>query len=185
MSSDLDRALRRYQFLRRIASERADRAANGEPWEFYYEIGVIGREEKTARARKQLQSFHDELSKAIDQLGFLGVVAAFEAEMEARIKNAIGAARNAVRAGYPPGDALAKQAEGLVRQTASFESLSAIEELISGHLPHAMRTALKTIRGERNRLAHGTSEQTVAVTPDEAHGVLNEILDDTGPVTGG
>jgi hypothetical protein len=181
MSSALDRALQRYRFLKKVTDEHATRAAKGDPWPLYREIGVISVGDKIEQSRKELAAFHDELSKAIEQLGFIEIVAAFEAEMGNRIKNAAGAVRRVIRSGYSPDDPLSKQIEGFVRDTKSFESIKSIEELLAGHLNAADRQALQTIRGERNRLAHGSSEQPVSVSPEQAHRVLTSILKLTGP----
>lgn len=181
MSRELDDALRRYRFLKRISDERAERAAKGPMPEFYEGIGVIKRGEKTDHARDLVESFHDEISKALEQVGFLGVVSAFETEMGNRIKNAIGFVRGAAKDGYPQGEAFAKQVEGFVREPSSFESIKAIEDLIGGHVDSSDLKSLRAIRGERNRLAHGTSAQPVSISPEDAHRVLTSILNETGP----
>jgi hypothetical protein len=181
MRSAMDRALKRYRFLKKVAGDHATRAKTGEPLPFYREIGVISVGDKIEQSRRDFAAFHDELSKAIEQWGFIEVVAAFEAEMVNRIRNAVGAIRKAVRDGYSPDDPLSKQIDGFVRDAKSFESMSAIEELIAGNLGAAEREALQTIRSERNRLAHGVSAQPVLVSPEDAYRLLTTILKLTGP----
>jgi hypothetical protein len=169
-------AYARYERIRKTVVSARDRALSQPASSRNIEAGYVARGDTSDSARRKLQIIFDEMQQSIEYLGFLEVCAAFEDAFRKRAATAVGEVRRVVDQHYELNVLNGLKAR-FVREPLSFESLASIFAFLDGLVSTDMGNALKLIREERNRIAHGSDlQQPIRVTVREAADLLNELI---------
>jgi hypothetical protein len=181
VSAALDEALRRYNLLVALLNRQTTQIQRTIPLPIiqqYTGLGILEVGTKVdQKVLNRVNAFHDKVSTHLEQNAFLELCGIFEDEIDRRFGNAIGTAKAAIRSSYGTSGEFVRQSERLVRERESIRSMKAIHDFLSGTIDRDLLDDLDKVRGERNRLAHGTSEQPVTLKPGQAHRVLSAIID--------
>jgi hypothetical protein len=174
----VQKAFLRCEVLSQIVAQAKARAMANPTDEYTVKLGITSKGEPKSDADKKIRQIFEQLDGLIAHLALLDIVASFELAFGARLKNAVGEARKAVRENYPPNSSglLFQARESLVRQVDHYGGIGGIEALLKPHLDAALLAKLQNIRENRNQFAHGTDVEILpTIQRADALKALSEI----------
>jgi hypothetical protein len=173
----VEAARSRCKLLLHLLTAAKTRALSDPTGNYTVDMGIIARGDKKADAVAKVNRVFEELDGLLAHVTLIDMTASLEKAFSSRLGTAVGEARKTLREGYNLG-AFQRVHESLVRDAEDFQGLAGIEKLLSSQMSEELKDALRVVRSERNKFAHGTD---VSVPPlinaDEAFDALKVIAD--------